>query len=105
MNSREFLISKINHIVEKYPMLKGIYEFSTTYDVHYVEFFPAEIHENCRELMELESDFTYEFNQLFDDEAVCFFSGDDILVVENPTYEVKGKDYVEPVTELAKSFH
>ncbi|MFZ4543419.1 MAG: hypothetical protein ACOYOA_05175 [Saprospiraceae bacterium] len=105
MNPREYLISKMNYIVDKYPQLKAIYEFSVPYDVHYVEFFPAEVYENSSELLDLECEFTYEFNQLFDDEAVCFFSGDDILVVENPTYEVKGKDYVEPVTELAKSFH
>ncbi|MFZ4543421.1 MAG: hypothetical protein ACOYOA_05185 [Saprospiraceae bacterium] len=105
MNSREFLISKINQIIQQYPQLKAIYEYSVPYDLHLVEFFPADFHENCPELIREESHIIGEFIQLFEDEDVCFFSGDDMLVVENPTYEAKGKDYVEPVTEFAKSFH
>ena len=93
MTPKEFVILKIKNILQEYPKFKASYEIYTTDDSNYVEIFPSELYKSNLGLQEKTANITFEFNQLFQYNSLCFFADSDILELENPIFEMKGKDY------------
>ena len=93
MTPKEFIILRIKNTLQEYPKFKASYEIDTIDGSNYVEIFPSELYKSSLSLQEKVAKITFEFNELFQHNSLCFFSDSDILEVENPVFEMKGKNY------------
>lgn len=93
MTAKEFVINKINEIIEKFPDTKVRYEYDDFTSSHIVEVLPASIHVENDEYITFALDLFFEFNRLFPEETLVIIDDESLTEIENCEYEVKGKQY------------
>ncbi|HMR90130.1 MAG TPA: hypothetical protein PKD51_18340 [Saprospiraceae bacterium] len=90
MNSQEYLKSKINNLVVKYPSIKCSYAFDGFDNTHTIEIIPTSFYNHDESFVKDESDIYNEFFQLFPYEGLFFISGENEFPVTNPIYVKSG---------------
>jgi len=82
MTPINFILKKINFILEKFPNMKLKYEYNHYIHSHNIKILPSELFEN-NEYYELEDNIYIEFMKQFPGEMIVFFSDDSKYVFED----------------------
>jgi hypothetical protein len=90
---KSFITKFMEDTVRKYPALMAVYEHDIFDDTHYVEFFPANIHDKYDQLIEEEVETMLIFEELFPSHSLVTFAGADLLNVRKPMITRKGNYY------------
>ncbi len=93
MNPQTYLREKFDILIESFPGIKIKYEIKKRdYDNHIIEILPIEMYEN-KKYMEIESDISFEFEQLFQEDEIMFVSEKSLTRVKNPVLTLGFPDY------------
>ncbi len=91
--SQEFIIQKLEKLVEKIPQIKVRYEYDDFLKGHYVEVMPHIHYKKNDSYIQQELAIYEEFVSLFPRESLAFLSEGDLYEIELPIYEKTGKYY------------
>lgn len=95
MNSQEYLKSKINNLVIKYPSIKCSYAFDGFDNTHTIEITPSSFYNHDELFILDENDIYAEFFQLFPYEGLFFITGENEFPVTNPFYIKSGESFLD----------
>ena len=98
MKSSEFIISKIDTLVNKYPTIKCIYEFDEYSKSHYIEVLPSDLFVSNKNFHTDESSILIDFINEYSNETITFITERDLYSIENPIYEKQGILFNRKVT-------
>lgn len=90
MKSKEFILYRLNGIVEQFHGITFKYKFDEKELTHIIQVEPLEEFSN-NSYMETESDLVFDFNNQYPDETILFVSSESIITVENPDEVIKFK--------------
>lgn len=90
MNSKDFIISKIDMLVQRFPSIKCKYEFDENDDTHTVEISPLPFFESDEEFKEIEKAIYIEFFNLYPFEGLFFINEESLYPLSNPIYTKSG---------------
>lgn len=91
--SQEFIIQKLEKLVDKIPQIKVRYEYDDFLKGHYVEVMPHIHYKKNDSYIQQELAIYEEFVSLFPRESLAFLSESDLYEIELPIYEKTGKYY------------
>lgn len=101
MRAQEFIIEKLNSLINKFKTIKARYEYDITSKSHIIEITPNDIYHHDSTYIEWERKMMSEFLSEFGGENICFISDDDMMGIETETYSCQGADYNQnPITSL-----
>ena len=95
MDSKNFIIDKLNSLVALFKRIKAIYGYDPEVKAHVVKIIPNYIYHHDDGYIEWEREMMTEFLSKFRGENICFISDDDIMGIEHVTYSCAGEDYVQ----------
>lgn len=90
MKSIDFIISKIEMLIEKFPSIQIKYEFEENEDTHIIEISPLSLFEFNEDLKKIEKDIYLEFFKLFPFEGLYFIDENSLYPITNPSIVKKG---------------
>jgi hypothetical protein len=93
MKSINFIISKIEMLIEKFPSIQIKYEFEENEDTHNIEISPLSFFECNEDFKKIEKDIYLEFFKLFPFEGLYFIDENSLYPITNPTIIKKGVEY------------
>lgn len=94
MKSIDFIISKIEMLIEKFPSIQIKYEFEENEDTHIIEISPLSLFEFNEDLIKIEKDIYLEFFKLFPFEGLYFIDENSLYPITNPSIIKKGVEYL-----------
>jgi len=89
-NSKDFLINRINHLIELFPEIQINYEFDEFDDSHFIQILPNEFYQMNNRFIKEEINIIKEFTDKYPFELVTFFSDNSLIKLDEPTYTRKG---------------
>lgn len=92
MNSKDFIKDNLSRIWNSFPEVQFRYEFKTHTNTHVIEVTPVSFFEENQEYLNLESDFEYEFEQMFPEEDILFISEGSLTEIKNVEYQLGPKN-------------
>lgn len=95
MAYKEFIINKINNLVEHFPSIKVSYEDHSISGTQMIEVIPSNFYWNDDAFQTIENEIVLEFCSLFPDQTLCFITEDARVGLGNIDYEKAGKKYDE----------
>jgi hypothetical protein len=98
MNSFNFLIDKLTHIVETCSNIRIRYKYIEEDLLHIVEVVPEKTFQE-QIFLEIEKKFVSEFHEKFKYENLCFISNDDPIGINNPDFVMQGNNFGNIITE------
>jgi hypothetical protein len=104
MTPQDFIISKINELVELFPTTKCRYEHHFISDSHFIEVVPNEIYRLSADYLKWEEETTFDFIDKFPNQNLCFISDDALVGIDVVHYEITGKLYNLPVSFMPLGF-
>jgi hypothetical protein len=90
MNSKEFLLNKLNSLVHKFPGIEILYQFDNQINTHIVEIHPFSIFESLQEYRDLETEISFEFDETYTSENLLFVSSNSLCKVVTPDLVLTG---------------
>ncbi len=93
MTSFEYIKSKLELIVSKFPTAKVLYEYANFSDTHIIQVEPFELYDSNQEYREFETDVSIEFDDKFFPESILFVSNESLNNVTSPECEMYGMYY------------
>ncbi len=88
MTSIEFIKEKLTQIWNSFPEVQFRYEFKIHTNTHVIEVIPFSFFEGNEEYMRAESDFEYEFEQIFPEEEILFISEGSLTEILNAEFQI-----------------
>jgi hypothetical protein len=106
MTSKDFIKDKLSHIWNSFPEVQFRYEFKIHTNTHVIEVVPFSVFEGNEEYMRTESDFEYEFEQMFPEEDILFISEGSLTEMKNVEYQLgpKNLNFWNEVSEFNYTF-
>ncbi|MBW6482246.1 MAG: hypothetical protein K0B10_04210 [Vicingaceae bacterium] len=102
MTAKEFIIERLDLIIEYFPNLKCIYEYDEMSKVHLIKVLPQGEFDLNKKYSEFESEIVFDFICRYNDSNILFFTEDDVSIsIKNPVYQVVGKKFE---SELISSY-
>ena len=101
MRAQEFIVEKLNSLINKFKTIKARYEYDIASKSHIIEITPNDIYHHDDTYIAWEHETMSEFLSLYKSENLCFISDDDIMGIENETYSCQGQFY-DPSYNVAK---
>lgn len=93
MNTKNYIIKEINHLVKLFPEAKARYEFDSKASVHVIEVLPFELYHSDKEYLAWEDDVFSRFVKKYPTENICFISEDSIVGINHADYTIVGEKY------------
>lgn len=93
MTSKDFIINRINELVNIFPNVKVRYEDHHLSNTHFVEVVPNEIYRLNEKFQVWEEEVVFQFIEKFPDQNLCFITDNAIVGIETVNYEAKGVLY------------
>lgn len=93
MSASEFVIEKINAIVELFPFVSCRYQFDEFSQSHYIEVIPKQYLEISEDFTLFQCDVISEFMDEFPNESVTFITEGDLVEIRDVLYSASGKLY------------
>lgn len=93
MNSKDYILIKLNSLILRFSYLKILYQFDIQINTHIVEIHPLSIFESLQEYKDLESEISFEFDQTYVSENLLFVSSNSLCKVVNPDLVLTGPLY------------
>jgi hypothetical protein len=84
MTSQEYIITGLNFLVEKFPTFTFKYKFEKAEITHIISVEPLEEYEKNKLYMEAESDFVFDFENIYLPEAIMFVSLNSLITINVP---------------------
>jgi hypothetical protein len=106
MTSKNFIKDKLTQIWNCFPEVQFRYEFKIHTNTHVIEVIPFSVFEGNEEYMRTESDFEYEFEQMFPEEDILFISEGSLTQIKNVEYQLgpKNLNFKNEVSEFNYTF-
>ncbi len=92
MNSKEFLIEKLELFLKKYNNISIRYKHNSRFSEHLIEILPKEIMDEV-DFLEERTVLYLNFIEKFPSESLVFFSDGDFVMIDKPDYENQGCNY------------
>jgi hypothetical protein len=89
-----FIKSKIDYLVNKYPNIKVTLEVDSFSESYYLQVLPAHFFITDKNFLEDETNILLEFINLFPYQSITFCTEGDFYEIQNEDYISIGKDYV-----------
>jgi len=94
MTTKEFIIERLDLIIEYFPNLKCIYEYDEMSKVHLIKVLPQGEFDSNKKYSEFESEIIFDFICRYNDSNILFFTTDGSpLDIKNPIYQAVGKKF------------
>lgn len=77
-------MSKLDLLVKLIPNVKLLYQYDSQINTHIVEVIPSSVYESNFEYRKLESEISYEYDQIFATENLLFVSSESLCRVTKP---------------------
>jgi hypothetical protein len=90
MNSKEFVLNKLDSLVHKFPGIEILYQFDNQINTHVVEIHPFSIFESLHEYRDLETEISFEFDETYTSENLLFISSNSLCKVVTPDLVLTG---------------
>ena len=90
MRAKDFIINKINELIQDNPYIKCMYEYDEFDSTHFVLISPKEFYDKDNGLFSGEEKIINEFIELFPQEGILFISEEDEIELKNPIFEREG---------------
>ncbi|PJC62846.1 MAG: hypothetical protein CO022_02360 [Flavobacteriales bacterium CG_4_9_14_0_2_um_filter_32_27] len=104
MTTKEFIIERLDLIIEYFPNLKCIYEYDEMSKVHLIKVLPQGEFDSNKKYSEFESEIIFDFICRYNDSNILFFTTDGSpLHIKNPIYQAVGKKF-ESESESISSY-
>lgn len=87
MNSKEFLINRLNTLGLIFSNVKIRYEYREYNKSHIIEVIPINFYETSKEYMKAEIELEKSFERLFPNEEIVFVSEGSLTEIRNPEFE------------------
>lgn len=84
MTAQEYIIEKLNALLEKFPSFVFKYKLDKSDNTHIISVAPLIEYEENKEYMEAESDFVFDFENTFLPETIMFVSTNSLILVTEP---------------------
>lgn len=84
MTSKDFILSKINHILDNFPKMIVRYEYDISCDSHFIEISPSDYFDTNKEYISIEKEINHEFLKLFPFDILTFVSDKDGISLHSP---------------------
>jgi len=102
MNSKKYIVSKIDELAKNFPNVKFSYQLDELSETHFIEVLPKDFFEQYDELFVKEqNNIILDFIKKFPTEGLAFITEDDLFTVDNPEYIKHGKEYDGIVPDLS----
>jgi len=102
MNSKVYIISKIDELAKVFPRVKFSYQMDELSETHFIEVLPKDFFEQSTdEFIEQQNNIITEFINKFPHEGLAFISEDDLFKMDCPEHVICGKDYQGPESNLS----
>lgn len=88
MTEKQFVINKIDAIVERFPLIKCLYEFDSFDDTHYIKIESSNGY--SEELINFEFSIVDKFIEKYPYSGIVFLRDGDVVKIENPMYTKTG---------------
>lgn len=88
MTAKGFIKDKLTSIWNSFPEVQFRYEFKTQTNTHVIEVIPFSFFEGNEEYLRMESDFEYEFEQIFPEEEILFISEGSLTEIKNVEFQI-----------------
>ncbi|MBI1780558.1 MAG: hypothetical protein HYR66_04230 [Sphingobacteriales bacterium] len=96
MNSKEYLISAIDFLVSRFPLISCRYEYKEYSSSHFIEVLPLSTYEHDEEYAECENKIVLEFINKFLYESLSFVSKESLIKVKSPIYTAgNSRNYIK----------
>jgi len=92
MDVKDFIISKLDALLEKFKNAKVRYENDSLAEIHCVEVTPKEVY-NSIDFKEWEDSVVSEFDEQFPFEGLYFFSDDSAMGIRHEDYSKEGLEF------------
>jgi hypothetical protein len=89
MNSKEYIKTGLQRLVNLYPQLTFIYQFDEIESMHMVQVEPQDEFESNKAYQVDEADLTFDFDNSFFPESIVFISKDSLIKVDSPEFILK----------------
>jgi len=86
MNSKEYIKTGLQRLVNLYPQLTFIYQFDEIESMHMVQVEPQDEFESNKAYQVDEADLTFDFDNSFFPESIVFISKDSLIKVDSPEF-------------------
>ena len=93
MNSKEYIICKLEKFIEEFSNVRVRYEFDSYSDVHLIEITPNNIYHLDSNYIEWENNLFEDFVGKYPTENICFISDDSYVEIGHPLFEKEGDYY------------
>lgn len=90
---KEYIIFKLNELVNIFPNLKCSFRYDNFCETFYIELLPASFYKQSNELKNIRIDILDEFIELYNNESIIFLTEGDFINMEQVEYTVSGKNY------------
>ena len=84
MTSQEFIFKELTSLLEKFPSFVFKYKLDKTDNTHIISVEPLKEYERNKEYMEAESDFVFDFENIYVPETIMFVSTNSLILVTEP---------------------
>lgn len=88
MNSKQYLISKLEDLHSKFSNLSIRYQYDSYTQMHIVEILPLDEYSSNKDYIELEADLSFEFDNKFFPESVMFISSESLTKITKSEFEI-----------------
>lgn len=92
MNAAEFIIDRMQRLVDYFKDARARYEYDALADIHTVEVFPQSVFES-QAFLQWESQMFDEFVAAYPDEMISFISEDALVGIVHVDYSAEGIEY------------
>jgi hypothetical protein len=88
MTAKDYIREELTRIWNCFPEIQFRYEFKILTRTHVVEVNPLSFFKENREYLRMESDFEYEFEQMFPEDEILFISEGSLTEIRNAEFQV-----------------
>lgn len=93
MIAQDFIIKRIDELVEKIPSIQCRYMFDSFSDAHYIEVSPQEVLTSDHGFLKEKCNFILDFVSEYPLQTISFLSADDFIEIKTPLHHAKGYLY------------
>jgi len=98
MKIKEYIIKKLNELIENFPFLKASYFVDDFSKSNYIKILPLNEFEGNKEYKEFEIKMIIDFINQYPYDEIVFVSEKNILELSNLVYEIEGKLFTDKHT-------
>lgn len=88
MTAKDYIRQELTRIWNSFPEVQFRYEFKIHTNTHVIEVIPVSFFEENEEYLRLESDFEFEFEQIFPEEEILFISEGSLTEIQNAEFHI-----------------